>query len=173
MFNNSFANATVCGFVGRDARIVETPAGTSMTTISVAVTTRTRHSDGSYVDATQWIGASFFGKEGDKAAGVKKGELVVITGEPKVRTYVNAKGRSTAMLELRDARLTRVLRPAALASRRDDEVKPAAPAKESLRKSEAEAETTAQARPVPTAPADDYAAEQEAFEADNRADDLS
>lgn len=172
MFNNSFANATVCGFVGRDARIVETPNGVSMTTFSVAVTTRTRHSDGTYVDATQWIGASFFGKEGDKAAGVKKGELVIITGEPKVRTYVNAKGRTTAMLELRDARLTRVLRPAALASRKDDEAKPAAPVKESPRKSETEAGATTKARPVPTVPADDYAAEQEAFEADNQADDL-
>ena len=161
MFNNSFANATVCGFVGRDARIIETPAGTSMTTISVAVTTRTRHADGSYVDATQWIGASFFGKEGDKAAGVKKGELVIVTGEPKVRTYVNAKGRTTAMLELRDASLTRVLRPAAIATRTVAETKPAAPAKESPRKSETGAD-----------PAADYAAEQQAFEADNNADVL-
>ena len=167
MFNNSFANATVCGFVGRDARIVETPKGTAMTTVSVAVTTRTRHSDGTYVDETQWIGATFFGKEGDKAAGVKKGELVVITGEPRVRSYVNAKGRTSAMLELRDASLTRVLRPAAVATRTTAEEEPAAPVKASPRKSETEARPVAQARPVQTAPADDFAAEQAAFETDN------
>lgn len=154
MFNNSFATATVCGFVGRDARVGETNGtGTSMTSLSVAVTSRVRQADGTYADATQWIGASFFGKDGERAADVKKGDLVVITGEPKVRIYTS-KGRTNAMLELRNANLTRILRAATVTARKAAVTTP-------------EAAPAAPAGSEQSAPSSDYAAEQAAFETDN------
>lgn len=85
----SFASATLMGHLGRDPETKYTPSGTSVTSFSIA----TSRKDGQGNETTTWWRCTAFGKRGEVVATYfKKGDPILVQGEPSVREYTKKDG---------------------------------------------------------------------------------
>lgn len=92
----NFATAVVMGHLGRDPETRYLPSGESVTNVSVA-TTRKRK-DG---ETTTWWRGAVWGKRGEALAQyLKKGDPVLLTGEPFQREWTDQQGATRISLEM-------------------------------------------------------------------------
>lgn len=88
------AMTTIDGVVGNVKDLKFTPSGKAVVDVSVAVTPR-REQNGEWVDmTTMWFTATFWGKKAERLVegGVKKGDLIVVSGEVTLHEYVKKDG---------------------------------------------------------------------------------
>ena len=78
------SNATVRGFISRDAELKQSNGGTSLANFGVGLKCYAKEGEN---DVT-WLNATVFGKQADGLAQyLKKGTFVVLNGDLKLRTF--------------------------------------------------------------------------------------
>jgi single-strand DNA-binding protein len=93
----SFASATLLGHLGRDPDTRFSQAGTAITTFSIA----TSRKDGQGAETTTWWRCTVFGKRGEVIAQYfRKGDLILVQGEPSLREYTANDGAAKTSAEL-------------------------------------------------------------------------
>lgn len=82
------ATITVTGRAGADVELRFAPSGVAVGTVNVAESHRKRV-DGEWVDdGTSWYRVTLFGRKAETAVDhVRRGSLVVVTGDLRVRDY--------------------------------------------------------------------------------------
>lgn len=92
----SFAQATLLGHLGRDPETRRTPSGESVTSVSLA--TRRKRKNG---ETTTWWRATLWGQRGEALARyLRKGDPVLLSGEPFQREWTDSQGVTRISLEL-------------------------------------------------------------------------
>jgi single-strand DNA-binding protein len=95
----NYANITIIGHIGRDPETRTIPSGHQVTHFSVATSKRKGQEE-----ETTWWRVSLWGKRGEVLAQyLSKGDPVLITGEPYMRTYTAQDGQERQSMEI-DAR---------------------------------------------------------------------
>ena len=85
----SYAGITLVGHLVRDPETKYTPSGTSITTFTVPKSKKDVHGN----EHTVWWRCTAFGKRGETIASYfKKGDPILIFGEPDVRDFVKKDG---------------------------------------------------------------------------------
>ena len=90
----------VIGNLGKDA-VVNNVNGKSVINFTVAHTEKYKDRDGNQQDKTTWVDCAYWTDRTAVAPYLKKGTQVYAEGQPDVRTYTTADGRSGATLSLR------------------------------------------------------------------------
>lgn len=89
----NYASVTLVGHLGRDPEVKHLPSGDSVTAFSIA-TSRKRKDE----ETTTWWNCSLFGKRGEALAKyLRKGDPVLIHGEPYLRKYSGANGEGQSL----------------------------------------------------------------------------
>jgi single-strand DNA-binding protein len=98
-----YESTTIIGNVGRDVESRQTNGGSSLSTWSVAVTTKwTDSQSGEKREKVNWYKVSAWGKLADIAAQyVKKGVQIMVVGTVTASAYMGQDGEPRASLELR------------------------------------------------------------------------
>jgi single-strand DNA-binding protein len=97
-----YESTTIIGNVGRDVESRQTASGSSLSTWSVAVTTKWTDSNGEKRERVNWYKVTAWGKLADIAAQyVKKGAQIMVVGTVTASSYMGADGEPRASLELR------------------------------------------------------------------------
>lgn len=92
----NFAQVTLIGHLGLDPETKTTPSGDTVTSFSLA-TTRKRK-DG---EITTWWRCTMWGKRGETIRQyLGKGDPILVTGEPCLRTYTTKDGREGQAMEV-------------------------------------------------------------------------
>lgn len=92
----NFAQATVIGHLGADPDTRSLPSGQTVTNVSVA--TSRKRQDG---ETTTWWRGAVWGKRGEALAQyLRKGDPVLLTGEPFQREWTDNQGTTRISLEL-------------------------------------------------------------------------
>lgn len=105
-----YLNCNVIGRLGADPRSFTNPerAGCAL---RIAVKKAIRK-DGKWVEETQWVSATLFGRPAETALkAFRKGDLVAVRGEPRVATFTAKDGRQVAALEVLGSEATRLASP--------------------------------------------------------------
>ena len=85
----NYAAITLVGHLGRDPETKYTPSGTVIVTFSIA----TSRKGGQGNEVTTWWRCTCFGKRGEVIAQYfKKGDPILVQGEPSVRDYTKKDG---------------------------------------------------------------------------------
>ena len=85
----NYAAITLVGHLGRDPETKYAHSGTGIVTFSIA----TSRKDGQGNEVTTWWRCTCFGKRGEVIAQYfKKGDLILVQGEPSVRDYTKKDG---------------------------------------------------------------------------------
>ena len=93
---SNFASVTIVGHLGRDVELKSLSDGTTVANFSIA-TSRKRGGN----EVTTWWRAALFGKRADVLAQyAKKGDPLLIQGEPFMRTYTDKDGSERQSLEV-------------------------------------------------------------------------
>jgi len=96
-----YQHVTVVGNVGRDAEMRYTPAGVPVASFSVAVNRNWTNAAGEKQEKVTWFRITCWRKLAETAAQwVKKGKLLLITGEVEAQGYTDKDGNVRATLEL-------------------------------------------------------------------------
>jgi single-strand DNA-binding protein len=90
----------VIGNLGKDA-VVNNVNGKTVINFTVAHTEKYKDRDGNQQDKTTWVDCAYWTDRTAVAPYLKKGTQVYAEGQPDVRTYTTADGRSGATLSLR------------------------------------------------------------------------
>ncbi len=90
----------VIGNLGKDA-VVNNVNGKSVINFTVAHTEKFKDAQGNQKDRTTWVDCAYWTDRTAVAPYLKKGTQVYAEGQPDVRTYTTADGRSGATLSLR------------------------------------------------------------------------
>jgi single-strand DNA-binding protein len=86
--------AEIMGFMGKDAEVRTGSNDKQFTTFSVATSERYKDKEsGEYKTITEWHNCIAFGKLGEFAANLKKGEHVYLEGKIQHREYKTAKAK--------------------------------------------------------------------------------
>lgn len=95
------ARTTVTGRAGSDVELRFTPSGVAVGTVNVAEQHRKRV-DGEWVDdGTSWYRVTIFGRKAETACDhVRKGALLVVTGDLRVRDYEGRDGTKGRSVEI-------------------------------------------------------------------------
>ena len=89
------------GNLTADPTLRETSNGLAVCNMRVAVTSRTRASNGELREATQFVPVVAWGDLGVNAnASLHKGTRVIVSGDMKQRTYTNKEGQPVYITEL-------------------------------------------------------------------------
>lgn len=92
----NYASVTLVGHIGRDVEIRHMSDGMMVANFSLA-TSRKRGGN----EVTTWWRAALFGKRAEVLAQyTKKGDALLITGEPFMRTYTDKDGSERQSLEV-------------------------------------------------------------------------
>jgi single-strand DNA-binding protein len=92
-----FASATLMGHLGRDPETKISQAGTAITSFSIA----TSRKDGQGNEHTTWWRCTVFGKRGEVIAQYfRKGDPILVQGEPSLREYVANDGTTKTSAEV-------------------------------------------------------------------------
>jgi single-strand DNA-binding protein len=94
------SHITIVGHLGRDPELKVTPKGVAVCKFSVAVNT-------GYGDnkTTTWWNITLFNKQAETAAkGLSKGKVVLVEGEPQVRSYTKTDGTKGTSPEITASR---------------------------------------------------------------------
>ena len=93
----NFANVTLVGHLGRDPETKFTPSGTGIVSFSLA----TSRKDGQGHETTTWWRCTCFGKRGEVIAQyVKRGDPILVQGEPSLREFSKKDGSPGHSLEV-------------------------------------------------------------------------
>ena len=93
----SFASITLMGHLGRDPETKHSQSGTTITTFSIA----TSRKDGQGNETTTWWRCTVFGKRGEVVAQYfRKGDPILIQGEPSLREYTANDGTPKTSAEV-------------------------------------------------------------------------
>ncbi len=93
----SFASITLMGHLGRDPETKFSQAGTAITTFSIA----TSRKDGQGNETTTWWRCTVFGKRGEVVAQYfRKGDPILVQGEPSLREYTANDGTAKTSAEV-------------------------------------------------------------------------
>ena len=92
------ATVTLTGRAGADPELRYTPNGSPVATVNVAETHRRRNPAGEWTDdGTSWYRVTVWGKPGEAMVEqVRKGALVVVTGDLRVKEYITDSGKGRA-----------------------------------------------------------------------------
>ena len=90
----------IIGNLGKDA-VVNNVNGKTVINFTVAHTEKYKDRDGNQQDKTTWVDCAYWTDRTAVAPYLKKGTQVYAEGQPDVRTYTTADGRSGATLSLR------------------------------------------------------------------------
>lgn len=91
------ASVTLAGHLGKDPQTRHTPAGESVTSFSLATTINKKRD----TERTTWWNCSAWGKRGEVIAQyLRKGDPILVTGEPSLRKYQTQDGRDGVSLEV-------------------------------------------------------------------------
>jgi single-strand DNA-binding protein len=97
-----YESTTIIGNVGRDVESRQTASGSSLSTWSVAVTTKWTDSNGEKRERVNWYKVTAWGKLAEIAAQyVKKGAQIMVVGTVTASAYMGQDGEPRASLELR------------------------------------------------------------------------
>jgi single-strand DNA-binding protein len=89
----NFAHAQIIGHIGMSPSTKKVGADTTVVNFSVA-TSKKRGQE----ETTTWWNCSVFGKRGEVIMKFfKKGDAILVVGEPSVRKYTNAKGEGSSL----------------------------------------------------------------------------
>ena len=92
----NYATCTIVGHLGRDPELRHTPSGDPVASFSVA-TSRKRKDE----TTTTWWRVSLFGRRGEVVAQhLRKGDPILVTGEPFLREYTGNDGQQRTSLEI-------------------------------------------------------------------------
>ena len=94
---------TVTGNVGADGEFKYSANGNGYLKFSVAVNTSERQSDGSWIQKTDWINVTVFGKQAENLNNngkIVRGSRVVVSGRCGTRAYINKEGVAVASLDM-------------------------------------------------------------------------
>jgi single-strand DNA-binding protein len=84
--------SVIVGRLGRDPELRTTQAGHEMATVSVATNRRVKR-DGEWQEETEWHNVVLWGQPaGFAAERTRKGDLVLVLGEPRTRSWEDAQG---------------------------------------------------------------------------------
>jgi len=90
------AQCTIVGHLGSDPATKQTPGGDSVTEFSVA--TSRKRKDG---ESTTWWRCAMWGKRGETIAKyLKKGDPILVSGEPHIRPWTDNTGAQRQSLEV-------------------------------------------------------------------------
>jgi single-strand DNA-binding protein len=78
---------TIIGFTGNDAEAHFTPAGTLVTTLSVATKESWKNTEGQWQSRTEWHRIVTFGKLAEYARTLSKGSHLMVQGAVRTREY--------------------------------------------------------------------------------------
>lgn len=93
---SNFASVTLVGHLGRDVDIKSMADGTTVANFSIATSRKRRDSE-----VSTWWRCALFGKRAEVLAQyTKKGDPLLITGEPFMRTYTDKDGGERQSLEV-------------------------------------------------------------------------
>jgi len=106
----TFAQITVLGRVGGDAELRCLPTGKGVADFSVAHTETWKNAAGEKQEKTTWFKIVAWGAlaENVVAKYVRKGDLVLVTGQVEVEAYLNKQGQAAASLKVTVDKLTLV-----------------------------------------------------------------
>lgn len=107
------------GRLGRDAESRSVGVG-SVTSFSIAVGSRYKDRNGDWQEKTLWINVAAWGAAGEKAADLRKGQLVFVSGELEQRKWTNREGTEVASIEI-NARLVMPVEAKSGAGSRQDQ----------------------------------------------------
>lgn len=100
----SKATMTVEGVLARDVTINRTGTGRGVATLVVPHMPRRKNRDtGEWEDAapvTTWVEASLWNEDADQVADWRKGDVVIMTGQPQLETYEKRDGTVSATVKL-------------------------------------------------------------------------
>lgn len=98
----SYHHLLIIGYIGADADIHYLADGTAITNFRVAVNKHFRTPDGERSQKTTWFNAALWGERGENLVSyVKKGTLVLVTGEVSADCYHDKKtGKPVASLKV-------------------------------------------------------------------------
>lgn len=93
---------TLTGRAGEDARYAVTPSGKHVVNVSLAYTEREQDERGEWRDGnTTWFRVALWDKNAEVIArDIRKGDLVVVTGRVRLRTYERRDGGEGYSLEV-------------------------------------------------------------------------
>jgi single-strand DNA-binding protein len=92
----NYAHVTLIGHLGRDPETKHTPAGDAVTEFSLA-TSRKRATG----ETTTWWRCAMWGKRGEVIARyLRKGDPILVVGEPHLRPWTDQEGAQRQSLEV-------------------------------------------------------------------------
>ena len=92
----NYAQVTLIGHLGRDPE-VKSVGDDTVTSFSIATNRRNKDAD-----TTTWWNCSMWGKRGERISQyLKKGDPILVVGEPSSRPYTTKDGRDGLSLEVR------------------------------------------------------------------------
>ncbi len=93
----NFASITVGGHLGRDPETKYSQSGTAITSFSVATSSKDGHGN----ETTTWWRCTSFGKRGEVVAQYfRKGDPILVQGEPSLREYTAKDGTPKTSAEI-------------------------------------------------------------------------
>ncbi|MHB8627128.1 MAG: single-stranded DNA-binding protein [Aggregatilineales bacterium] len=98
----SYQQLIAVGYIGADAEIRYLAEGTAVTNFSIAVNKRVKNAQGEKTQKTTWFNIALWGERGETLVSyLKKGTLVLVTGEVMAEAYSDKKtGNPLASLKL-------------------------------------------------------------------------
>lgn len=108
-------NYTIAGNLGANPTIRYTKDGTPVTTLSIAVSDRTRQPDGTWQDEFDcWQDITVWRKQAEAAATLQKGQRIIATGRLKTQTWTTKDGQeaSKRVLEAQEIGVSMLYGPA-------------------------------------------------------------
>ena len=94
---------TITGNVGADAEYKFSANGNGYLKFSVGVGSGERQSDGSWINKTDWVNVTVFGKQAENLNNngkIVRGARVVVSGRCSTRAYINKEGIAVASLDM-------------------------------------------------------------------------
>ena len=100
----NYASVTIMGHLGKDYETRFTPGGDAITSFSIATSRKWKGKDGQQQEETTWWNCSMFGKRGEVIGQyLKKGDPILVHGEPSLRKDQTNDGRDGFSLDVRVA----------------------------------------------------------------------
>jgi len=100
----NYASVTIMGHLGKDCETRFTPGGDAITSFSIATSRKWKGKDGQQQEETTWWNCSMFGKRGEVIGQyLKKGDPILVHGEPSLRKDQTNDGRDGFSLDVRVA----------------------------------------------------------------------
>lgn len=115
-----FLQWTAAGNLGKDAETREA-SGSTVCNFSVGVNLSFRKKDGTFVERTEWVRCTIWGRFAEAMAPhLKKGTGVLVSGEPSTREYEDRDGNKRQSTDLQVDKLVLLGSPKQSGERREE-----------------------------------------------------